>query len=340
VGGLPWQIDFDGEDLWVSEFIDATVLRVQPTIENCQALVAGENPCVSEIVSNPFPGNDPNTALLDVSVGGAPHECSSQPCKVWFGISIGSDHEPSNQIGFVSLDHNFEVVNLPGIGAIDAQSATHIILDIVPDPATGDVWIGQYLQRVIGRLQLIDKDFDTESLDQDGDGLTDADEVEIIGTDPQNPDSDDDGTLDGDEDTDGDGLTDANELAGVEAEFGPYFTDPLLADTDGDGCQDGAEIGDDETIGGDRNPLNPWDFYDVVGAGQIPPGDGIIDLANDRLGVILHYAPQGQVPPYDVVFDRGPRVGGGSYNMTAPDGVIDLANDILGVALQTLHDCG
>ncbi len=112
---------------------------------------------------------------------------------------------------------------------------------------------------------------------------------------------------------------------------------PEPGDTDGDGCSDQRENGPDETLGGQRNYKNPWDFYDVVGGGGGPP-DGVIDLPNDILGVILHFSPQGQ-PPYDVQFDRGPKLTGLPWNMTAPDGVIDLPNDILGVILQHGHRC-
>lgn len=58
--------------------------------------------------------------------------------------------------------------------------------------------------------------------DRDLDGLLDADETKA-GTNPENPDSDADGILDGGEIT----IT---------------KTDPLKADTDGDGMKDGAEI--------------------------------------------------------------------------------------------------
>jgi hypothetical protein len=109
-------------------------------------------------------------------------------------------------------------------------------------------------------------------------------------------------------------------------------------DTDGDGCADNRENGNDPTKGGLRNPADPWDFYDVSGMGNGPP-DGVVDLANDILGVILHYAPQGKTPPYDIRYDRGPQVGPNPWNLGAADGVIDLANDILGVIQQYLHNC-
>ena len=93
-------------------------------------------------------------------------------------------------------------------------------------------------------------------LDSDGDGISDSDEINVYGTDPQNADSDFDGVFDGDEvaagtnplvadnpafadqggagDSDGDRLSD-----GDEAAFG---TDPNNPDTDGDGWFDGDEV--------------------------------------------------------------------------------------------------
>ena len=109
-------------------------------------------------------------------------------------------------------------------------------------------------------------------------------------------------------------------------------------DSDADGCTDAQEGGSDETMGGLRDPANPWDFYDVLGPGAALPIDGIIDLPNDVLGVVQHFAPTGAAP-YDVQFDRGPSSGPNPWNMTAPDGVIDLPNDILGLIIQFGHSC-
>src|SRR3989344_289442 len=103
--------------------------------------------------------------------------------------------------------------------------------------------------------------------DTDNDGLSNCEESGF-GTDPTNPDSDSDGLIDGTEvntyftnplkpDTDGDGLKDGEEV-------NTYKTNPLVFDTDKDGCSDGEEIGPDKTKGGKRNPLNPYDFYDIT----------------------------------------------------------------------------
>ncbi len=109
-------------------------------------------------------------------------------------------------------------------------------------------------------------------------------------------------------------------------------------DTDGDGCPDEHENGPDETQGGLRDWQDPNDYYDVLGFGGSLTRDGVIDLPNDILGVILHFAPLGG-PPYEVRFDRGPQIGANFWNMGPPDGVIDLPNDILGVILQFQHNC-
>lgn len=113
------------------------------------------------------------------------------------------------------------------------------------------------------------------SADSDQDGLIDAREIAIDGTDPANPDTDGDGLTDGYEvftpydispyytnattsDTDGDGLSDG-------AEVNTYHTNPLLADTDGDGFSDADEI----AAGSDPN-----DASSIPGAPPDPCRDG------------------------------------------------------------------
>ncbi|MFO7870876.1 MAG: OmpA family protein [Kiritimatiellia bacterium] len=98
-------------------------------------------------------------------------------------------------------------------------------------------------------------------VDSDGDGLPD-DVERRMGTDPFDPDTDDDGLSDGDEvhiymtdplnpDSDWDGLTDGEEVL----DFG---TDPLKRDTDDGGVADGHEVLDDGT-----DPLDPSDDLDL-----------------------------------------------------------------------------
>jgi outer membrane protein OmpA-like peptidoglycan-associated protein len=97
---------------------------------------------------------------------------------------------------------------------------------------------------------------DPKTLDSDGDGLSDYDEINIYKTDPKNPDTDGEGLNDYVEvmthktnplnpDTDGEGLNDY-------AEVMTHKTNPLNPDTDGEGLNDYAEVMTHKT-----NPLNP-----------------------------------------------------------------------------------
>ena len=87
---------------------------------------------------------------------------------------------------------------------------------------------------------------DNADPDDDGDGLSDVDEINIYGTNPKRADSDGDGISDPDElqvyqtnplvaDMDNDGLSDG-------AEVFTHHTDPKVGDTDGDGFLDGYEV--------------------------------------------------------------------------------------------------
>ncbi len=115
-------------------------------------------------------------------------------------------------------------------------------------------------------------------VDKDKDGLGKCDEIKI-GTDPNNPDTDGDGLLDGEEfltyktdplkaDTDGDGLTDGEEIKSTG-------TNPLVADTDGDGLSDGDEVHKYKT-----DPLK----VDTDGDG-LSDGDEVMKYKTDPLKV-------------------------------------------------------
>jgi outer membrane protein OmpA-like peptidoglycan-associated protein len=129
-------------------------------------------------------------------------------------------------------------------------------------------------------------------LDTDGDGLLDADEINVYKTDPKNRDTDGDGLIDGDEvtihktdplkkDTDGDRLIDGDEVL-------KYKTDPLKKDTDGDGCIDGDEVLDMKTnplrVDTDGDDLSDCDEVNKYRTNPlVPDTDG--DSVNDGLEV-------------------------------------------------------
>ncbi len=131
--------------------------------------------------------------------------------------------------------------------------------------------------------------------DRDGDGLDNATE-EAIGTDPDNPDTDGDGIIDGLEglfDVDGDGVLnpldpgnldpcvpsetfptcDADNDGATYAEELAAGTDPNNPDTDGDGIPDGAEIGRDDDGDGLDNAVES----NLIDS----DGDGIPDQSDE-----------------------------------------------------------
>jgi len=171
---------------------------------------------------------------------------------------------------------------------------------------------------------------DKDDADDDNDGVEDKDDNCQFVANADQTDMDDDKVGDAcDEDDDGDKLPDEDEK--------DQGTNPKDEDTDKDGCKDGVEMGEDEKVGGDRDPVNSWDYYDVAGAnGGLP--DQTVDLANDILGVITHFSPGGG-DKYDYAHDRGPAKGASWIDTEPPDGAIDLPNDILGVIQQFSHNC-
>lgn len=105
-------------------------------------------------------------------------------------------------------------------------------IDIVQEGDDDDDGLSNYLEKLLGT--------DPNNPDTDGDGLTDWEEVYIYGTDPLNRDTDGDGIIDGD-----------------EVELG---TNPLLRDSDNDGTDDLEEI----MRGTDPNDPNDGGIDDVT----------------------------------------------------------------------------
>jgi hypothetical protein len=116
-------------------------------------------------------------------------------------------------------------------------------------------------------------------LDPDRDGLTTPRE-EMVGTDPNDPDTDDDGLNDGVEvngtndtdplvaDTDGDTILDGEEDANQNGTTEPSELDPTNPDTDGDGLRDNNE---------DRNTNGVRDAGETDGTDADTDNDGLCD---------------------------------------------------------------
>jgi len=151
------------------------------------------------------------------------------------------------------------------------------------------------------------------ALDSDRDGLSDAEEA-VLGTDPNDPDSDDDGLPDGEE-------------------VHVRGTDPLNSDTDGDGLEDGVEI------------LNGLDPLDPADAGADPDGDGLTnaeeiaagtnrldsDSDNDGLSDGEEVNVYG-TDPLDADTDNGGRLDGAEVTIDGTD-PLDPSDDLPTVPL-------
>ncbi len=115
------------------------------------------------------------------------------------------------------------------------------------------------------------------------------------------------------------------------AEFGANRISYLAPDSDGDGCGDARELGPDPTLGGQRDPNNPFDFYDVNGDGRV--------TMSDVTAVIQSFGPASG-PNYRTARDRSaPPPGGHPWELGHPDGVINLLDDVAGVIKQYGHSC-
>jgi hypothetical protein len=124
---------------------------------------------------------------------------------------------------------------------------------------------------------------------------------------------------------------------------------PSLSDTDGDGCTDAEELSSHFLMGGQRDPLDEWDFFDVprpVGE----PGTGTKDKqidGNDALAVLSKFGaspgdPVPEAPKYDDAYDRSaPTASYPSepYWDTGPPNGVQDGNDIIWNLWQFGHTC-
>lgn len=126
-------------------------------------------------------------------------------------------------------------------------------------------------------------------------------------------------------------------------------------DSDGDGCPDVRELGPNSTFGGQRNPNNYWDFFDVPSASN--RYDGTISLNDDIFGLLVHWGTNDDAgraainrntdplspPPltgYHPAFDRSAAAPGAPvWQLGPPDGQIDLFTDVFGAAGQFGNTC-
>lgn len=104
-------------------------------------------------------------------------------------------------------------------------------------------------------------------------------------------------------------------------------------DTDGDGCSDVEEIGANPQLGGRRNPLSPYDFFDVDGSKSV-------DLFDDILAIAMAFGAAPGDAGYSTAKDRSAAPPGAEqWDLGPPDGTIDVFTDVLGAAFQFGANC-
>ena len=124
---------------------------------------------------------------------------------------------------------------------------------------------------------------------------------------------------------------------------------------DNDGCTDVQELGPSATLGGERNPHNFWDFYDVPAGTPLERDQmgNIIDIA----AIVLRFGTVSSPPPteeeafaealtlppdvtsYHAAYDRGgPIPGQDLWDLRPPDGAINII-DIGAAIVQFGHTC-
>jgi len=181
--------------------------------------------------------------------------------------STGSDHGPDATDGALLATVTLNVIGTPGAGSTLALRNVNVF-DHHKDEVAGCNPTVSITASCPGAT------ISSASSDSDNDGTPDAAD--------NCPSVANAGQLDSDSDRLGDAC-----------EAPVYGTSASNPDTDGDGCRDGVEaltLQFSPQQGGDRNPADYWDFFDVT-------GDAAIDLG-DTLSVLSYFGqPAGSGPP-------------------------------------------
>jgi hypothetical protein len=118
-------------------------------------------------------------------------------------------------------------------------------------------------------------------------------------------------------------------LTGLSNFDGDSLADACDTDDDNDGCTDTEEQGPNAALGGLRDPLNFWDFFDVT-------GEGLVDFS-DALDVLAYFGDAGLPATPGDLRDRD--VGGpGGWNLVESNTGVDFT-DVLNTLLSFGHSC-
>ncbi len=119
---------------------------------------------------------------------------------------------------------------------------------------------------------------------------------------------------------------------------GDGICDSIDPDIDGDGCPNVRELVTGfgaQNSGGNRDPFNPWDYFDAV---KGPDDTGIVRI-NDIVAVVDQYFIDAGNPSYTTATDRSGPIGPYDWSLGPPDGV-ERIDDVVDEVNQYFHDCG
>ena len=159
----------------------------------------------------------------------------------------------TNAIGKMVLERNIDIKSnfvVPNAGLLLGDNSITVTV-VYKDGSicTEQILVVNYCEENMTNLDIDSSDNDCDGLinfveemygtnseesDTDGDGLSDYEELVVLGYDPNKEDSDENEVLDADEDIDNDGISNVDEVL--------YGTDNCTVDTDGDGLTDYEEV--------------------------------------------------------------------------------------------------
>ena len=339
-----------------------------PDIGNFIAVVANTNsvPLLDSLL-NAVPQYAPDLPVEEMVVEGngelAPDTRRSDHAPFWdegYRALMLSDtanfrnpnyHRPSDTLATLDLDFAADVANAT-LGAVVASVTADYDTDGVADPCDNCPTVHNPAQEDLdddGLGNACDPDDDNDGLSDEGDNC------------PLTPNADQ-------LNSDGDALGDAcdncplatnPDQADLDADGAGDLCDPCPdnPDCDADGCADGEELASDPALGGTRNPLNPYDFYDVpvptaFDGGTLDDRDKAVTILNDVLAV-LEYSGCSNGGPANGLGRQYNQDNNGDYQddgllydrsvgpawSDAPDGSITIIVDVLLVLAQSGHSC-
>ena len=298
---------------WVSDFPLATVApaaaATQPSAPSDFA-VSGSNSGLPSATS--LQTLTPASFVVDGSSSGLPLATSTQTLApssftVSADVSMGEAATSSEVMPVMTeltRSSSSPVPYVNGVLAASGEPQPPTSSDVSRSSETPPFYINGVISPMPAAIQVGCTDVNDPGADSDGDLLTNEQEA-LAGTNPCNPD------------TDNDGCSDGTEL----------------------------EAKSEAATGGGRDPLYYWDFMDMWVNQQKDGRVNIVDIGALAQRIFTGGDPGGDPldPPqaltgYHVSADRSPPIGPNLWNAGPPDGDINIIEIGLAVA-QFLHDC-